>query len=103
MTDIFSTPPFNTEYVKQRTADDLPTQLATHKYLHYFQHALGAIDGSHIPIKAPAQYWEPVAIGKALYHKIAFLFAPLIFSSLMRLWVGKDQPRMPEFTMKQLE
>jgi DDE superfamily endonuclease len=56
MTDIFSTPPFNTEYVKQHTANDLPSPLATHRTLHYFHHALGAIDGSHIPIKAPAQY-----------------------------------------------
>jgi hypothetical protein len=56
MTVIFSTPPFNTEYVKQHTADDLPSPLATHRTLHYFGHALGAIDGSHIPIKAPAQY-----------------------------------------------
>ena len=58
MTYIFSTHLFNMEYVKQHTADDLPSPLATHKTLHYFWHALGAIDGSHIPIKAPAQYLD---------------------------------------------
>ena len=58
MTYIFSTHLFNTEYVKQHTADDLPSPLATHRTLHYFQHALGAIDGSHIPIKALAQYQD---------------------------------------------
>lgn len=44
--------------MKQHTAHDLPSPLTTHKTLHYFWHALGAIGGSHIPIKAPVKYQD---------------------------------------------
>ncbi|KIL60657.1 hypothetical protein M378DRAFT_40911, partial [Amanita muscaria Koide BX008] len=50
MTQIFSAPPFYTSYVKQPNTANPPSHFFRNNYKlwPWFQHALGAIDGSHI-------------------------------------------------------
>ena len=60
MVDAFSFPPFYTKYVKQPTADDPLSSFFKDdsKMWPFFRHALGAIDGSHIPFYPPASERE---------------------------------------------
>ena len=56
MVDAFSFAPFYTKYVKQPTIDDPPSFFFKDdsKMWPFFQHAFGAINGSHIPFYPPA-------------------------------------------------
>ena len=60
MVGAFSHAPFYTKYVKQPTIDDPPSSFFKDdpKMWPFFQHALGAIDGSHIPFYPPASERE---------------------------------------------
>ena len=54
MTKIFSHAPFYTDYVKQLTPADNPSQyIIENPKLRHFSKALGAIDGSHIHVSPP--------------------------------------------------
>lgn len=54
---IFSSPPFYSKYVQLPVASDpIPSQLRDNsKFWPFFQDAIGAIDGSHIPCSCPAR------------------------------------------------
>lgn len=56
MVHIFSTPPFYANYIKQITPHDPPASYLRQntKFWPYFEHVLGAIDGSHIHLSAPS-------------------------------------------------
>lgn len=58
MVNIFSSPPFYTKHVAQPTSYHHQSHPLNHKANLYpfFQHALGAIDGSHIHFAPPAVY-----------------------------------------------
>ena len=60
MVDAFSFAPFYTKYVKQPTVDDPPSSFFkdNSKMWPFFQHALCAIDGCHIPFYPPASERE---------------------------------------------
>lgn len=64
MANAFSYAPFYTKYVKQpTTANPLPSSFfeGNTKFLPFFQNALGAIDGSHLP-------YHPSARDRELYR-----------------------------------
>lgn len=55
MVGIFSSPPFYTKYVQFPTGEVIPENIRRNpKFWPYFRNAIGAIDGSHIPIAPPA-------------------------------------------------
>ena len=57
MTDIFSSPPFYMTYVQFPTGNSTPAKIQQNpKFFLYFRDAIGAIDGSHIPITPPALF-----------------------------------------------
>jgi hypothetical protein len=60
MVDAFSYAPFYTKYVKLPTTDDSPSLFFKDnpKMWPFFQHAVGAIDGSHLPFYPPAKERE---------------------------------------------
>jgi hypothetical protein len=60
MVNAFSFSPFYTKYVKQPTIDDPPSSFFKDdpKMWPFFRHALGAIDGCHIPFYPPASERE---------------------------------------------
>ena len=57
MTDIFSSPPFYTTYIQFPTGNSTPAKIQQNpKFFPYFRDAIGAIDGSHIPVTPPALF-----------------------------------------------
>ena len=55
MVGIFSSPPFYTKYVQFPTGEVILENIRCNpKFWPYFRNAIGAIDGSHIPIAPPA-------------------------------------------------
>ncbi|KIM57365.1 hypothetical protein SCLCIDRAFT_99294, partial [Scleroderma citrinum Foug A] len=56
MVAIFSEPPIYTMFVKPPGVDRLSPKIRLNpKFYPYFKDAIGAIDGSHIPIAPPAR------------------------------------------------
>jgi len=52
---IFSSAPFYTKYIQLPTGEHTPAKIQSNpKFWPYFRNAIGAIDGSHIPIAPPA-------------------------------------------------
>ena len=54
---IFSSPPFYMNHVRLPTADDpVPSRIRNNpKFWPFFEHVIGAVDGSHIPCAPPAK------------------------------------------------
>ena len=53
--NVLASPPFYTKYHILPTGATIPSKIHRNpKFFPYFQHAIGAIDGSHIPVSAPA-------------------------------------------------
>ena len=56
MVYTLSSAPFYQMYVKFPAGDDIPSKIRNNpKYYPYFRDAIGAIDGSHIPVAPPAR------------------------------------------------
>ncbi|KAH7915775.1 hypothetical protein BJ138DRAFT_986109, partial [Hygrophoropsis aurantiaca] len=56
MTVLFSSPPFYTRHVEFPTGEIIPREILRNpKFWPFFCNAIGAIDGSHIPIAPPSQ------------------------------------------------
>lgn len=73
---VFSSPPFYTTYVTLPNASTPPSQRMCHnlKYWPFFQHALGAIDGTHIAC-------APAAHERAMYrNRKGFLSQNCLFA-----------------------
>ena len=63
MVYTFSNHPFYTTYLQFPTGETIPPEIRQNpKFWPYFHNALGAIDGSHIPISPPSHlrtsYWN---------------------------------------------
>ena len=53
--NILSSLPFYTKYITFPTGETIPLKIRQNpKFFPFFQHAIGAVDGSHIPIFPPA-------------------------------------------------
>ena len=73
--DIFSSPPFYMTYIQFPTGNSTPVKIQQNpKFFLYFRDAIGAIDGSHIPITPPALFHP-------LYHNCkGFLSQNVLFT-----------------------
>lgn len=100
MVHIFSSQPFYTKYICQPTSYDQSSHPLYHnkKLWPFFQHALGAIDGSHIHCSPPVFYWQPTKTERDFYRRIAFLPAVLISSLHTHSQDGRDLQPMHGFT-----
>ena len=57
MMDIFSSPPFYMTYIQFPSGNNIPAKIQWNpKFFLYFRDAIGAIDGSHIPVTPPALF-----------------------------------------------
>ena len=99
MVQIFSSQPFYTNYIRQPTSYDQSSHPLYHnkKLWPFFQHALGAIDGSHIHHQYSTR--QRTGTGRDFYHRIAFLPAVLISSLPMHSQDGRDLRLIHGFTM----
>ena len=70
MVIIFSSPPFYTNHISLPTgAEPISPQICNNpKFWPYFENAIGAIDGSHIPCAPPANHRTFFAITKASFQ-----------------------------------
>ena len=58
MTDIFSSLPFYTTYIQFPSGNNIPAKIQWNpKFFPYFRDAIGAIDGSHIPVTPPTLFF----------------------------------------------
>ena len=56
MVIIFSSPPFYTTFITPPNHTKHSSKFkSNHKFWPYFQHLIGALDGSHIPVALPAR------------------------------------------------
>ncbi len=52
---ILASPPFYTKYITFSIGENVPSRIRHNpKFYPYFAHAIGAIDGSHIPVSPPS-------------------------------------------------
>jgi len=82
---IFSSVPFYTKYIQFPTGEHTPAKIQSNpKFWLYFCNAIGAIDGSHIPIVPPAHLH-----GQYRNHK-GFLICDfdLKFTYMLTGWEG---------------
>jgi hypothetical protein len=94
MVDAFSHPPFYTKYVQLPATDDPPSLFFKDdpKMWPFFQHALGAIDGSHLPFYPPASEKELYRNRKG-FHSQNGLFCctfSLFFTYALTGWEGSS-------------
>ena len=94
MLNAFAYAPFYDKYVKRPSADD-PASLYfkdNPKLWPYFQHALGAIDGCHIPFHPPASEQEAYRNRKGWFSQNGLFVCmfSLLFSYCLTGWEGSS-------------
>src|SRR5438128_10255448 len=91
MVGIFSSPPFYTKYVQFPTREVIPENIQHNpKFWPYFRNAIGAIDGSHIPIAPPAHLHGKYCNRKGFLSQNALFICgfDLKFTYVLTGWEG---------------
>jgi len=91
MLDTFSGPPLYQLYICFPTGESIPTKIRNNpKFFLYFQDAIGAIDGSHIPVVPPSSCHEQFCNHKGFLSQNALFICNfnLRFTYVLSGWEG---------------
>ena len=91
MLDAFSGPPLYQLYIRFLTGESIPTKIRNNpKFFPYFQDAIGAIDGSHIPVALPSSCCEQFHNCKGFLSQNALFICnfDLQFTYILSGWEG---------------